>query len=161
MSSSSPSSYFDTFYPRFSPDDSVSILSNFRRLAKLKGWGPDSKRYRKEYQKCLNSEYREFVGCVFSRGKLDGWRDLCEEVGIRNPPSSITGCKKVSSNIDAQKANPRRSTDQPYLLNRRSTLSMLTSLTSSRAVDKAKRSDCFPILKRFESIRSSTESFSL
>ena len=101
MSSSAPSSYFDAFYPLFTQDDSTSIVSNFKRLAKLKNWGSESKRYRKEYQNCLNSEYRGFVGCVFSRGKLEDWQKLCEEVGIRDPPDSITGCKKVSSDIDA------------------------------------------------------------
>ena len=126
MSSSSRASYFDTFYPRFIQDDSTSILSNFQRLAKLKGWGRESKRYRKEYQDCMNSEYRGHVGCVFSTGKLEGWQDLCEEVGIRDPPDSITGCKKVSSNIDLKKLNAQGSADQLDLLNRHSILSMST-----------------------------------
>ena len=89
------STYFARF-PNFVPDPSAELLTEFARLATACDWKEGSKRYRKERRACLLSEYDQHVGSVDLPGKLQQLQALVSELGIENPPDTITQCKLVS-----------------------------------------------------------------
>ena len=85
-------------FPKFIPDPSATFKDEFARLAKEQTWGTKVKR---KYQiEALNAEVAFHYGTCLH--KLDRWQELCEEVGIENVPTSITQCKKASSNLDSK-----------------------------------------------------------
>ncbi|KIM27370.1 hypothetical protein M408DRAFT_330076 [Serendipita vermifera MAFF 305830] len=90
-------SYWSKF-PDFDHNESALVETEFERLAQEQGWIEDntkkkkSKRYRKEWGECLESEFTQHYG---DSSRLEGWQALCSEVGIEDVPQSIKGCKKV------------------------------------------------------------------
>jgi len=94
MPSTIASSYFVAFSD-FVPDPSASIEQEFARLARYRQWSPSSKRYKKERRKFLLSEYDHHVGYIQAANNISKWQDLCLELGINDPPQSISDCKKV------------------------------------------------------------------
>jgi hypothetical protein len=85
-------SAFWTRFERFTPNPNASVQSEFDRLARHRGWRKGSPRYRKERQACLEEEFQHHYGRF--ENKTAGWMALCEEVGIKPVPASITQCKK-------------------------------------------------------------------
>ena len=80
-------------FPGFVPTPTATFKDEFARLAKEQGWGTKTKR---KYQtSALTAEVAFYYGTCMQ--KLARWQELCEEVGIKNIPTSITKCKKVSS----------------------------------------------------------------
>jgi hypothetical protein len=90
-------SYWDQF-PDFDHDPNAPIKEEFQRLARLKGWvgnAPEiQKMFRKEWGECFLSEFDKYYGCDAS--SLAGWQLLCEEVGLKDIPDSVRGCRSVS-----------------------------------------------------------------
>ena len=87
--------YFDTFRSTgFIPDPTASVLTEFKRLAKLRGWKEGSKQYRRHKSQCFAGEFETHYGNKTER--LEGWQNLCYEVGIDPAPPSVTQCKKAS-----------------------------------------------------------------
>jgi hypothetical protein len=86
-----------TFWRDASPTFVVNLREplkkEFDRLAAQKGWKRESRRYKKEWSKCIREEFTANFGS--NEGKLEGWRALCTEVGITSVPTSVTQCKKV------------------------------------------------------------------
>ena len=91
----SSSSYFSRF-PTFAPNPLGNIEEEFERLARKEGWKPDYKRYWKERDKCLASEFNIRVGYLDKDDRLTSWQALCSELGIEPLPRSITQCRKVT-----------------------------------------------------------------
>lgn len=75
------------------PDLPVSFA--FRQVAVQRGWKPGSKKWKKNWNTCMNSEYDRLIG---GRGSsLATWQELCTKVGIKDSFTSINQCKKVRS----------------------------------------------------------------
>lgn len=88
-------SYFDRF-PGFLPNCRANIENEFHRLAMLKNWKEGKAEWKKQWNTCCKVELNAaFAGDEGGNTKLQGWQDLCYEVGIRPAPPSITQCKKV------------------------------------------------------------------
>jgi hypothetical protein len=83
-------------FPGFAYDAPAGVRSNFRRLAKARGWG-DTLRNRR-WAECQTTQFGNLYGT--DHEKLEAWQALCREVYIKNPPGSIKRCKKVSHEYD-------------------------------------------------------------
>jgi len=98
MSSATASSYFAAF-ARFLPDPAALLEDEFARLARSQRWSPRSKRYKDERRNFLMSEYDHHVGYIGTANGVSQWQDLCRELGIDDPPETITRCKKATTRI--------------------------------------------------------------
>ena len=88
-------SYFAKFR-NFAPDPTKGLQAEFARLAIDQGWGRKSKRHKEEWRQACQEEFEVHLGATVMGGRLAGWQDLCEELGVEYIPTSITQCKKVS-----------------------------------------------------------------
>ena len=88
----SETDFFDSF-PDFQHNPKASISSEFRRLAKLRRWKQGSKNWKKNWNRCVNTEYDRLLGKNVVG--LDDWIDLCEELGLGDEFGSIRQCKMV------------------------------------------------------------------
>ncbi len=86
--------YFED-YPDFTPNPRASVVSEFKRLAAIEYWKPNSSKYRDERTNYLISEYNIRLGKLGKEHKLEDFQELCHKVGIKDVPSSIAECKKV------------------------------------------------------------------
>ncbi|CRL24407.1 unnamed protein product [Penicillium camemberti] len=77
------------------PDLPISVA--FGRVALQRGWKPGSKKWKKNWNTCMNSEYDRIIGCRVS--SLATWQELCTKVGIEDSFASINQCKKALSRI--------------------------------------------------------------
>ena len=77
----------------FRHDSDASSYENFQLLVAQRGWKVGSKRYRVEHGRWMAQEFNSRYGS--NENRLEGWRALCADVGIKNIPDSITQCKKV------------------------------------------------------------------
>lgn len=75
----------------FTYDHATGLKSNFLRLSAARQWGPNRKAA--QWVACQSATFDNLYGTDTT--KLEIWQDLCREVYIKNPPNSITGCKKV------------------------------------------------------------------
>jgi hypothetical protein len=80
-------------YGNFEPEPTAPFRTEFERLARYKGWGSETKRYH------LINILSEEVAFLFGDGeeKLHDFQDLCEDLGIEDVPSTLTQCRKVST----------------------------------------------------------------
>ena len=100
--------YFDTFRKRgFVPQNTTPIREEFARLASHMKWQPPTKhrcsnhdryepgckKYLKERNQCFAQELRYHSDVQV--GLLPALQNLCEELGVRKIPASITKCKKA------------------------------------------------------------------
>jgi hypothetical protein len=83
-----------THFHGFTYDFGADLRSNFNRLATALRWSRDQKHM--NWIQCQASVFDSFYGTDTS--KLEKWQELCREVGIQEPPNSITRCKKVFYN---------------------------------------------------------------
>lgn len=89
------SSYFSNFAARgFTINPNVSFQDEFARLASHMNWQPGTKSRVEHWRNALESEFGDQYG---DSSHLSGWQALCTELGVENPPESITKCKKVRS----------------------------------------------------------------
>jgi hypothetical protein len=88
--SSAPTNWFSQFLD-FTYDPMVGLKPNFNRLSAQRNWGPKLKN--KRWAQCQEAQFGYAYGTDTT--KLELWQDLCRDVYIKNPPSSITQCKKV------------------------------------------------------------------
>lgn len=77
----------------FTYDPLSGLKSNFERLASQRGWGEKLKK--KRWSACQTFCFTALYGGNADKDKLEKWQDLCREVRIVEPPTSISGCKKV------------------------------------------------------------------
>jgi hypothetical protein len=89
----SPEPNWFTQFHGFVYEPSAGIQSNFDRLASVRKWGAALKS--KRWAECQVARFGNLYGTDTS--KLEMWQALCREVYIKDPPGSITGCKKVST----------------------------------------------------------------
>ncbi|KAF2866282.1 hypothetical protein BDV95DRAFT_584450 [Massariosphaeria phaeospora] len=83
-------------YPGFVPDPLASLAAEFTRLTIHQGWSSkNTKSQKKRRARFYADEWDAQFGHV--KNKLQGWQELCEEVGIKPVPSSITQCRKALS----------------------------------------------------------------
>lgn len=85
-------SWFDQF-AGFANEPSAGLRSNFDRLAAQRQWGKKLKHTR--WVQCQTAEFGRLYGDGVDVSKLEKWQELCREVHVKDPPSSITQCKKV------------------------------------------------------------------
>ena len=79
-------------YPGFEPDPRAPFKHELGRLCKHVG--AKTRKEKSNIQKrALTAEIKFHYGASMSR--LDRWQELCEEVGIKKIPTSITQCQKV------------------------------------------------------------------
>ncbi|KAL4892539.1 hypothetical protein BDV59DRAFT_43349 [Aspergillus ambiguus] len=88
-----PRGFFDAF-PDFEVDPNIPISEEFKRLARKRQWKQGSKIWRKMWNRFINLEYDRYFGGSTPAG-LEGWRQLCDELDLEGPFSSITHCKKA------------------------------------------------------------------
>jgi hypothetical protein len=79
-------------YPPFIYDLNAGLKANFERLSNDRNWGESLRR--KRWAQCQMEEFSYAYGK--DTNKLESWQSLCREVGISDPPESITKCKNVS-----------------------------------------------------------------
>ena len=84
--------YFAAFGD-FDYNETGLLIDEFHRLAISRQWGLQSRIYRKKRQKCFEQAFAKHFGATETT--LRGWQDLCQELSIESPPSSVTRCKKV------------------------------------------------------------------
>jgi hypothetical protein len=84
-------------FANFVYDPTSGLRSNFDRLAAHRKWGHKLKR--KWWTNCQTVCFNALYGGDADIDKLEKWQALCHEVGIANPPRSISGCKKVQSSL--------------------------------------------------------------
>src|SRR6202035_2922445 len=77
----------------FHRNSDASSYENFQLLVSQRGWKVGSKRYRVAHGRWMADEFNRCYGS--NENRLEGWRALCADVGIKNIPDSITQCKKV------------------------------------------------------------------
>jgi len=85
-------SFWGSFSPAFTRNPQITYSDDFKLLAAQRGWKPGGSTYRKQWIRCCEEEFRAQYG---HDGRLEGWRTLCADVGIRDIPNSATQCKKV------------------------------------------------------------------
>ncbi|RAR03830.1 hypothetical protein DDE82_004917 [Stemphylium lycopersici] len=78
-------------FPNFVPSPAASFKSEFGRLAQGQGWSKKQKR--KQLVALLTSEVTFYWGA--DEGKLSHYQELCEDLGIKDVPTTITKCKKA------------------------------------------------------------------
>ncbi|KAF2658511.1 hypothetical protein K491DRAFT_756030 [Lophiostoma macrostomum CBS 122681] len=84
---------FTARYPGFQPDDTETLAQTFKRLSVYNNW---PKKGKKQSQRRTHFYAAEFAAHYGTDGtKLEGWQKLCIDVGIEDPPQSITKCKKA------------------------------------------------------------------
>ena len=89
------STYFSSFVSSgFTPDAASTLEDDFDRLSLHQGWVRGDPERVKQWRTAVESELESQFGNV---DKLESWQALCKELGIDPPPTSITQCKKVSS----------------------------------------------------------------
>jgi len=84
--------FWESFSPNFTRNPQINFSEEFKRLAFQRGWKKGGPKYRKQWARCCEEEFRDQYG---HNERLEGWRALCADVGIKNIPNSITQCKKV------------------------------------------------------------------
>jgi len=91
MSNTAATSAWFSQFSEFTYDNTTDIRSNFNRLATGRNWG--SKRRGKSWVQCQTALFGSLYGT--NTNKLVTWQNLCTDVGIPGPPSSINACRKV------------------------------------------------------------------
>lgn len=86
------SSFFASF-PTFQHNPNAAVSSEFHRLAQHRQWKQGSRNWKKNWNRCVNTEYDRILGnnVVY----LDDWIELCEELGLDGDFTSIRKCKMV------------------------------------------------------------------
>ncbi|KAJ5781352.1 hypothetical protein N7457_006512 [Penicillium paradoxum] len=78
-------------------DPSTPVSVAFHLVSQQRGWKPGSKRWRKSWNACMNSEYDRLIGCRVT--SLATWQELCAKVGIEGSFTSINQCKKALARV--------------------------------------------------------------
>lgn len=84
-------------FPGFKRNPNAPISEEFARLGEKRGWVRGSKTWRKNWKRCMNIAYDNLIG-VNLEG-LDGWQDLCGELGLGSDFPSIRQCKLVGVSL--------------------------------------------------------------
>jgi hypothetical protein len=71
----------------------LPITYAFGLVSLQRGWKRGSKKWKKNWHACMNSEYDRLIGHRVT--SLATWQKLCSKVGIKNSFTSINECKKV------------------------------------------------------------------
>lgn len=72
-----------------------SLHQSFATLATTQHLRPGTKKYRKARERFIVEEFDDYFG---EDTKLGNWQKLCLDLGMEDPPQSITQCRKVCSN---------------------------------------------------------------
>ncbi|GAQ06271.1 hypothetical protein ALT_3592 [Aspergillus lentulus] len=88
---------FFTDFPDFKSNPDASVSDEFNRLANYRKWKTGSKTWRKMWNRCMALEYDRLLGQNLSG--LQNWQQLCEELDLKGPFTSIKQCKKALSKI--------------------------------------------------------------
>ncbi|KAF7156703.1 hypothetical protein CNMCM5623_000376 [Aspergillus felis] len=88
---------FFTDFPDFKPNPDASVSDEFNRLASHRKWKVGSKTWRKMWNRCMALEYDRLLGQNLSG--LQDWQQLCEELDLTGPFTSIRQCKKALSKV--------------------------------------------------------------
>jgi hypothetical protein len=88
-----PSPFFEKFVRGgFTRTTNSSFDVEFNQLAKHMGWSKKSKEFRKHK---IIATKQEITSSYGGSSRLEGWQQLCDDVGVEPIPSSIKKCKKV------------------------------------------------------------------
>ncbi|KAJ5125083.1 uncharacterized protein N7515_008908 [Penicillium bovifimosum] len=90
-----PNGYLRELNVTYDPD--LPISHAFGRVSVQRGWKPGSKRWRKAWNACMNSEYNRLIGSRVT--SLATWQELCAKVGLRGSFESINKCKKALARV--------------------------------------------------------------
>jgi hypothetical protein len=74
-------------------DTNLPISYTFGLVSLQRGWKPGSRRWKKAWNACMNSEYDRLIGSRVT--SLATWQELCAKVGLQESFTSINQCKKV------------------------------------------------------------------
>ncbi|QDS68581.1 hypothetical protein FKW77_000608 [Venturia effusa] len=80
----------------FVPNHNASFKDEFSRLAKLMGWSEKTLEYGQHRLSAIQAEFDANYG---SSDKLQGWQNLCRDVGIAPTPTSIKKCRKELAKV--------------------------------------------------------------
>ncbi|KAM0796633.1 hypothetical protein BDR22DRAFT_519810 [Usnea florida] len=93
--------YFSRFQT-FAPNPDATLIENFKQLAISKNWGKKSKKFKEERKSYMLALADTHLGSIDSGGtaeRLVALQGLCEELGVKPVPSSITQCNKQLSTV--------------------------------------------------------------
>lgn len=80
-------------FPGFDHDPTAGICAEFQRLSQHRKWKQGSKKWRKNWDACMNAEYERLIGIRVT--SLATWQQICKKLGLKGLFTSITKCKKV------------------------------------------------------------------
>ncbi|RDW76552.1 uncharacterized protein DSM5745_06544 [Aspergillus mulundensis] len=90
---------FFSRFPGFTPNPSASIIDEFERLARHRGWSHNSRR-RKHHSEWIDFAEAEFDRCFGAETKLESYQNLCQILIPDEPaPPSITQCRKALKRV--------------------------------------------------------------
>ncbi|KAL5357415.1 hypothetical protein BJX96DRAFT_172499 [Aspergillus floccosus] len=89
--------FFDGF-PDFELNPNVPVSEEFKRLARKRQWKRGSKTWKKMWNRFINLEYDHHFGDNKLAGLAD-WQELCEELDLEGPFTSIKQCRKAVSQV--------------------------------------------------------------
>jgi hypothetical protein len=85
-------------YAGFVPEPSAPFKTEFERLARHEGWSGSEKRY--HLIDILSEEVAFHYSVGDAANKLHDLQELCEDLGIKNVPNTLTRCRKVRINTE-------------------------------------------------------------
>ncbi|KAJ5081142.1 hypothetical protein N7456_013380 [Penicillium angulare] len=88
--------FFDGF-SKFDYDDTETVISEFHRLGRSRGWKKGSKTWRRNWKLCMSEMYDSVIGDHIN--DLETWRQLCRKLDIQGELNSITKCKKALAKV--------------------------------------------------------------
>lgn len=77
----------------FHQDPGRPVSQEFECLAELRGWKPGSKKWKKNWNECMQAEYDRLIGNGTT--SLETWQHLCRKIGLDDSLPSIRQCKMV------------------------------------------------------------------
>lgn len=94
ISTMSTNTFFGQF-PTFHYNAEAPAAEEFKRLGQQRKWQPGSRRWKKEWNAYMNTEYDRLIGRRLT--SLATWQQLCDKLGANERFTSINQCKKVGN----------------------------------------------------------------
>ena len=94
-----PLDLFFRLFPGFHYNHKASPEESFRQLKRFSHWDKNSRPEKTAWQKYQDALVKEVELWFGDTSDIHAWHHLCEAVGVRDPPPTITECKKVSQRL--------------------------------------------------------------
>ncbi|KAJ5818906.1 hypothetical protein N7474_004497 [Penicillium riverlandense] len=90
---------FFSKHPNIGTDPTMKTTRDFNRLARQRGWDPDSTVWKLHWNDFISAKLDGLFG---GRDKdLKTWQEVCGKLGLRGDFSSFNKCKKALARVNA------------------------------------------------------------